>query len=211
MNSFAPVNQTQPGGYAGNAWGSFQTEACQQNFGQHQLQTIPVVSNQVAPVQAGEMGSAVTTSRSDQLGNGQEYQQTGFQSNSPGMTGQQSAQPDPNQRQYCSQIYGQPGVGIHPGFDGHLQQQFSQPQQQQPEPKPIPVSVLPTEQKPRQLELDEELYLWLVDQTRQYPNYHQWSEEVCKDDRVAANTDLVTSVLMGEEFFQRLVAKSRES
>ena len=112
----------------------------------------------------------------------------------------------PSDRQYCSQIYGQPGTGVHPSFTPPANQ-YIEPAAP---PQPISVSTIPPEQKPKELELDEELYFWLVDQVRRFPSYPQWSDEVCKDDRVNSNPDLVTSILMSEDFFRSLEKKAKE-
>lgn len=111
-----------------------------------------------------------------------------------------------NDRPYCSQIYGQPGTGVHPSFTPPANQ-YIEPAAP---PQPISVSTIPPEQKPKELELDEELYFWLVDQVRRFPSYPQWSDEVCKDDRVNSNPDLVTSILMSEDFFRSLEKKAKE-
>lgn len=112
-------------------------------------------------------------------------------------------------RQYCSQIYGQPGTGVHPSFDPGQSQQFAATEPPPPA-QPISVSTIPPEQKPKQLELDQDLYLWLIDMCRRYPNSSQWQDEVCKDDRVSSNAELVTSILMSEDLFNSLLAKANE-
>lgn len=125
-----------------------------------------------------------------------------------GIHNSNAATMSPSDRQYCSQIYGQPGTGVHPSFTPPAQaSQYIEPAAP---PQPISVSTIPPEQKPKELELDEELYFWLVDQVRRFPNYPQWSDEVCKDDRVNSNPDLVTSILMSEDFFRSLEKKANE-
>jgi len=105
-------------------------------------------------------------------------------------------------RVYQSQIYGQPGTGVHPSYQEQAGQ--NQPVGIQPPDKPIPVTTIPPEQQPKQLNLDPQLFGWLVGMTRKFPDYHAWTEEVCKDDRVTANNDLVTSILMSESLFRNL-------
>lgn len=71
---------------------------------------------------------------------------------------------------------------------------------------PVVVSTVPQQQVKRELEIDEDLLLWLVDQTRMTGDYHAWAEKVTLDDRVVSNTELVTAVLASENFFRNLVA-----
>ena len=65
---------------------------------------------------------------------------------------------------------------------------------------------LAQQQVKKELEIDEDLLLWLVDQTRMTGDYHAWAEKVTLDDRVVSNTELVTAVLASENFFRNLVA-----
>ena len=73
-------------------------------------------------------------------------------------------------------------------------------------PVPVAVSTVPQQQVKKELEIDEDLLLWLVDQTRMTGDYHAWAEKVTLDDRVVSNTELVTAVLASENFFRNLVA-----
>lgn len=106
-----------------------------------------------------------------------------------GMGNEQSAQ--------AAQTWGQTNAAsVAPGLN-------QQPSGQ----SPIPVSTVPPEQVRPQLEIDEDLLLWLVDMTRQHANYHAWADQVVSDNRVALNTELVTAVLASENLFRNLVAR----
>jgi len=73
------------------------------------------------------------------------------------------------------------------------------------EAEPIPVQVVPADQQPKTLELDEEIWAFLQDAARRFPNYHDWVDEVTKRDEVSANTELVTAVLASQNLFNSAV------
>lgn len=70
---------------------------------------------------------------------------------------------------------------------------------------PIPVSTVPAEQIKPVLQIEEDLYLWLVDQARLNSDWHAWSEKVCMNDLVSGDTELLTAVLASETFFKNVL------
>lgn len=69
---------------------------------------------------------------------------------------------------------------------------------------PVFVGTIPPEQVKPALELDEDLVLWLVDQSRAFPDYHAWCDKVTNDNRVDMNTELLTVILANDNFFNNI-------
>lgn len=73
----------------------------------------------------------------------------------------------------------------------------------------VQVSTVPQEQVKKELEIDEDLLIWLVDMTKEHPDYHGWADRVTMNDRVVNNTELVTAVLASESFFRNLISMQK--
>lgn len=71
--------------------------------------------------------------------------------------------------------------------------------------EPVPVSTVPPSQMKKELEIDEDLLVWMIETAKQIGDYHAWADKVTLNDRVVSNVDLITAILASDSFYQNLL------